>query len=533
MKKYFEPTAIILTVFIFFSILYGCTKSSNVTQATSSVKTAVALATTAKTTVKSTSKTAASSTGAEIAASGTGQSATTESDNPEGTSSADSNSGTQENGVNSSDVSTGDIAEKKFDLKGREIKVIVSNLKAPMEAPYDDGTRLAEVKAKMLKESEEKYNCKFVFEQYVSWTILQRDIENAVMAGVYYCDSFRMVRSFAFPKYEKLNIIIPLNDYIDFDKPVYKKYDQINGLLYPEKIYAFYISMPLTPIGVFYNKDILSREGLPDIQGIASEGNWNWNTLVDIAVRTTRDFEGDGIIDQWGIGSDNAFTLCTALMRSNLAAMVDHAGGGNYVYNLQSPKALKALQFASDLYHSFKVAKPTSVLTDFRNGKAAMYVKDAWYGANLKNFGLNGVGFEIIPDGPDNPGNAYMREQGSHMFFFPATLTDPEAVVNAMAHWNVLWDDTKSDYLTDEDMLISSALSYFDNDANVNNFIKMIKTRKIQYDYVEFFETVGKVRTLITNNVYNKIAAASVAPMSDIEAIKYEVQSIISQQMER
>lgn len=425
--------------------------------------------------------------------------------------------------------SSGNAVEKVYDLKGRVLKVIASSKDAFMW-PIEDGTRQGEVRTKMVREAEEKYNCKFEFELFKSWAILDRDVVNAVMAGINYCDIFRMIRSTAMPKYEKMNTILSLNDYVDFSQPVYQKYDQINGVLYPDKIYAFYICTPLTPIGVFYNRDILERNGIQDIQNLDTEGNWTWNAFIDIAVRTTQDIDGDGIIDQWGVGSDNAAALCIALMRSNLAAMVDRNTAGEYVYNLQNPKALKALQFVSDLYFTYRVAKVASVLTDFNNGKAAMYVKDAWYGAYLRK-GQN-LGFEIIPDGPDNPGDAYMREQGSHMYFFPANLVDPEPVINATAHWNVLWDDRKSDYLTDEDMVVSQAKVYFDyNETNVNNFLDMIKNRKIQYDYVEYFETTGKVKTIMTSNVFLKIASEPVAPMHNIDAIKLQCQELINEAM--
>ncbi len=125
-----------------------------------------------------------------------------------------------------------------------------------------------------------------------------------------------------------------------------------------------------------------------------------------------------------------------------------------------------------------------------------------------------------------------MSDQGSHMYFFPANLVDPEPVINATAHWNVLWDDRKSDYLTDEDMVVSQAKVYFDyNETNVNNFLDMIKNRKIQYDYVEYFETTGKVKTIMTSNVFLKIASEPVAPMHNIDAIKLQCQELINEAM--
>lgn len=538
-KKYVKFMSVAMVIFVLTYMLSACKKDDEETSAsTSGTKSTVITAskTTARTTVSGTARpdSATASTRDDEAktSSETGSSET-------GTV-ADGGAGNQiDDGSSQGDGGDGGSAEatpvseevyesvKIFDLKGRVIKVLIS-LQESMQCPIEDGTRQGEVRTKMVKEAEEKYNCKFVFEQMTSWANLQQSIESAVLAGVYYCDVFRMTRAYAFPKYELNNIILPLNEYIDFSNPIYNQYDQINGLIYPDKIYAFYICTPLAPVGVFYNKEIMGREGIPDIQELADSGQWTWETFADIAVKTTRDTDGDGIIDQWGTGADNAASLCIAFMRSNLAAMVDRTEDNRYVYNLDSPRALKALQFVSDLFHSYKVAPNKSIVADFKNGKAAMYVKDGWYGQMLKNEGITNLGFEIVPDGPDNPGNGYMRGQGSHMFFFPSNLEDPEPVVNAVAYWNVLWDESKSDYLTDEDMLLSNAQVWFDTEENINNFIDMVISRKIQYDYVAYF---APSQSRMTSEVFNKLAAERIAPMANIESIKNEVQSIIDDVM--
>ncbi len=524
-KRILRILCTVVAVMMITAIIGACEKSDSTQQTASASKTATAAKTTAKSTETSgsTAGTAAKSTAA--AASG----ATTKA-----TEAGGSDVETEEPGGDGGEADNGegdgtDVAEEKqFDLKGREIKVIVSTMSLP-DWPNPDGTsRIDKVKTQLMREAEEKYNCRFVFEKMVSWPNLQQSVENSVLAGVYYCDAFRMTRAYAFPKYEQNNIILSLNDFIDFNQPVYKQYDQINGVIYPDKYYAFYICGTLTPIGVFYNKEILAREGIEDIQQIEAEGRWNWNSMIDIAIKMTHDFDGNGIIDQWGIGADNVGTMSTAMMRSNLAAMVDRNSSGRYEYNLQSSRALKALQYVSDLYHTYKVIPNKSILTDFKNGKAAMYVKDAWYGKNLKDAGMTNIGWEIIPYGPDNPGNLYMREQGSHMFFFPTTLVDPEPVVLATAWWNVAWDESKSDYLTLEDIEMSNAMSYFDSEENINNFLGIIMTHRIVYDFVEYFEAAGKAKTLITTNVFNKIGAQSYAPMSDIEAIRPQVQDVIN-----
>lgn len=512
--------AMLMVILMIVSIFCGCKKTNNGKDLTGSQK---------KTTAASGKKTTkgASSKSSSRSTSNAGTDRTNEGDETTGDTPGIGGDNGDKDKTGESGVPEENIPEKVYDLGGRVIKVISSSaVKDGMLV--SDGSKVIELTIKRIKEAEVIYNCDFVFEKMLSWAELQKDIESTVLAGVYYCDMFRMTRTAVFPKYEKNNIILPLNDYIDFEQPLYKQYDQINGLIYPEKIYSFFINGFLTPLGVFYNKDITAKEGIQDIHEIADSGNWNWDTFADIAVKMTKDNNGDGIIDQYGVGADNSTTMCFSLMRSNLAAMIDRADDNSYVYNLGDPKALRALQFVSDLYHVYKVVPATSALPYFQKGNAGMYIKDAWYGANLKNFGLSNFGFEILPDGPDNPGNAYMRELGSHMYFFPSTLKDPEAVVNAAAFWNVLWDESKDEYLTADDMLRSNAEVYFTNDADIENFIDMVKTRQIKYDYVDFF---SPSQDEMRKAVFYPTSVRTSSPVSSIISLEPLIKSIIDEAM--
>lgn len=128
---------------------------------------------------------------------------------------------------------------------------------------------------KLLKEAEEKFNCKFTFDIVSAEGITREGFESAMLAGVYYTDAVRFTRHRVLPVYEKNGMILSLNDYFDFNQPVFKQYDQIEGILYPERIYAFFILTILTPRVIFYNKGILNREGLPDLHDLHNQGMWN------------------------------------------------------------------------------------------------------------------------------------------------------------------------------------------------------------------------------------------------------------------
>jgi len=511
------------------SAFSGCKKKDNgVNDSDSSKKTAQSTGGSKSTSQKSSASTGTVSQSAKNQGTGASASNGSAGNYASNQEKKDGNDSTmpENDGGGSDESSTG---EKNYDLKGREIKVLYLYDDVFQVPSENYGTRLGDVKYKLFLEAEQKFNCKFVFEQIKTEKTAMQEMEQALLAGVYYADAIRLYRYQALPKYEKLGMILPLNDYIDFSAPAYQKYEQINGVLYPDKIYAFYNCATLTFMSLFYNKNITEREGLPDIMELDRQGNWNWDTFADMAIRATKDTDGDGVIDQWGAGANNATTLSTAILYSNLAPIVGRQENGEYKYNLMSSQALKALQFVSDLYHTYKVVPNKNALSDFRQGKLAMYIaNNASHTTTFVGNGITNVGCVVLPYGPDNPGNMYMREQGSHMYFYLSNIEDPEAVVNAMAWWNVPWDESKSDYVTFEDMELGNAELYFgslqDPQSNIDYFMSTLKSHKLVYDYVRYFDPTND---LVTKEVFNKIAAQVISPVSNIKSIETQVEDAI------
>jgi multiple sugar transport system substrate-binding protein len=320
MGKSYKISVLIIAASIIVSVFSACMKGKdNDAQVTGNMAktSAKTMTTVAKTTVKeSTSSSPVSDNMTDsIVTGGTGESKPETNDNIEENDNI-ANGNTEE----AIDESGSDqaIDEKVFDLKGREIRVVYFNI---IQIPtLELGTKEGELKYNLMKEAEEKYNCKFKFDLVsTNQNVYFNEFKQAFMAGVYYTDLVRLTRYNALPILGKNGMILPISDYIDFNQPVLQKYDNVNGVIYPDKFYAFFSCEPLTPVGVWYHKEILDRMRIPDIQSIADSGNWNWDTFIDIAINTTCDLNGDGIIDQWGVGSDSASTIIINMMRSNLA----------------------------------------------------------------------------------------------------------------------------------------------------------------------------------------------------------------------
>jgi len=420
---------------------------------------------------------------------------------------------------------------KIFDLKGRVIKLLISQ---DIEKPQATGDKFADEGFKALKEAEELFNCKFEFEVIAgNFDTIYRNVEASILAGVYYVDSFRAVRNSVLPKYEKLGFILPLNDYINFDHPLWDNYDNYTGILYPDKIYSLNMGKDVfSHIGVWYNISVLEKEGYPDLHDYVDQNNWNWDTFLDIAINTTHDFDGNGTIDQWGIGTDSEDILGRSLLYSNMAVIIENvgsSGAGSYVYNLQSSQAMKSMQFFSDLYNTYRVV--THGQDKMRKSSTAMYVSSAWYGINWRNAGLTNLGFVQIPNGPDNPeGKIATAKGGGHSFFFPVTLQDPEAVINAVAYWHAYVENpARSAYVTYNDKLMSSALQWMYTQRDIDNYLKYCECIP-KCDYINYFKEVSK---LVINNVFKKASTTSTTASSAIASIKDQAADIIEQVMSK
>lgn len=128
---------------------------------------------------------------------------------------------------------------------------------------------------------------------------------------------------------------------------------------YPQTIEAFRYQGTLvcTPqnvssLVVYYNRKLFEQAGLP-----LPTSDWNWETFLTAAKALTRDNDGDGRTDVYGIGFE------PVLIR--LAPFVWQAGGDIVDdlhrptrFTLDEPAAKEALDFVHSWYVTHKVAPP-------------------------------------------------------------------------------------------------------------------------------------------------------------------------------
>jgi len=225
--------------------------------------------------------------------------------------------------------------------------------------------------------------------------------------------------------YAARGALLPLTEYIRKLPPLGWPDDwyeaQIRGYTYEGEIYG--IPQDLVTGCIFFNKDLFDAAGVPYPPQWSTD--WTFEDMIELARKLTRDTDGDGRIDQWG--------LAIGTWEPHACYWVVRAFGGDYLTpegepNFDNPRTIEAIKFLRDMYHTWKVSyiTPSEVDIDrlFMEGKLAMYSKhnercSIWMGASF-NWGVApeprgpagrcqfmGSSCWSIPKGAKNPDLAY------------------------------------------------------------------------------------------------------------------------------
>jgi multiple sugar transport system substrate-binding protein len=124
---------------------------------------------------------------------------------------------------------------------------------------------------------------------------------------------------------------------------------------YPQAIEPFIwngqlmcIPQNLSSLVVYYNQDLFDQAGLP----YPSPG-WDWQDFLKAAQTLTLDLNGDGAIDQFGLGTEASLQRLAPFVWQNGAEIVDDPALPTRLA-LETPEALEAVNFFVDLsvkYH--------------------------------------------------------------------------------------------------------------------------------------------------------------------------------------
>ncbi|GAB4427388.1 MAG: sugar ABC transporter substrate-binding protein [Anaerolineae bacterium] len=192
----------------------------------------------------------------------------------------------------------------------------------------------------------------------------------------------------ALPKFIEQEAFVPLDGYLTgpnaLDTGIY-----LPGILEPGRWQGQQYLLPkdYSTLAVFYNKKLFDEHGVAYPQD-----GWSWDDFLATAQALTKDTNGDGQTDVWGVQLPASWTTGFEYWVLSAGGALISPNGESFVGYLDSPRTVEAVQFYADLYNKHQVAPlPTDLNafgggnTEFEDGRAAMWLFGRWPQTGLQN----------------------------------------------------------------------------------------------------------------------------------------------------
>lgn len=445
MKKISKIIVFSLVVFIFTGVFGGCQKKDDGPSSTKSKSSTTQ--TKAKSMTSSVKKTGTKTTGKS------GTAAEGEADPSEG-----------EDDIPEEIPDDSDNQEQTIDYDGRTITIVAQTNLAPglpmTEAEVEGTSDISKImKYRSKLDAESLFNCKIEMKMIPIGSIVNEVINNQI-AGTYLGDVLWANRQNVIPRLINNKSLLAWGDYHDFttDELFTGEYFK-NVYYYKDKFWFFSWDHRSRPDnGLHYNKGILANEGVPDLWAYADQNNWNWDSFRDIALKTTRDLNGDGITDQWGISAYAADFATTLAMTNGVAPIIFE--NNEAVFGFNKPESKKALLFMIQLWNVDKVVMPVLMpggahLRAYYGGQAAMCPSTGLaHGKAAADNGLekNNIGFIYLPKGPDYGTYVGFTNTGGHGLYLMSSAQEPKNITKIIRYLITVYDPIRNGYGFGNDM---------------------------------------------------------------------------------
>lgn len=182
------------------------------------------------------------------------------------------------------------------------------------------------------------------------------------------------------PAYAEKNALYPLDSLVKKDKDI-----DLDDF-YPAALKMFTykgrlwgLPKDLHTLAVYYNIDLFEEYGIrTDFE------NWDWKEFLRVAKLLTRDKDGDGRIDTFGVVPTSLHFVEVCIWQNK----------GNILRNnrccVDEPEAVEAIKWLADLIFKWHVAPTVAEMADmqdeglFRTGRLGMYISGVWAGASFR-----------------------------------------------------------------------------------------------------------------------------------------------------
>ena len=209
-----------------------------------------------------------------------------------------------------------------------------------------------------------------------------------------------------------------LDEYIDFNQPLWADVKDINNLL-QDKEGKHYCAIPGVQrnMCLWYNTEIFEEYGLDTPESYVKAGTWDWNVLRDMAIKLTTAPGSDGKSSLYGMCVDEV----DAFLYSCGKHIISLNGDGTATNNIMSEEIARAVKFATDLNVVDKVLYTNNDGREmFKQGKVAMISGGVWYRTLWPDMMRSGAAM-FVPFPKDPNADQYYVQQQSDGYMIPST----------------------------------------------------------------------------------------------------------------
>ncbi|GAA3400537.1 ABC transporter substrate-binding protein [Paenibacillus hodogayensis] len=320
------------------------------------------------------------------------------------------------------------------------------------------------------KEVEKKYNVKIEYVAVPQAEYMDK-LKASILNGSPIADIVFMGSPGAVPALTEQGLVLPIDNLLVMSRekeiPV-EAFSKLTG--YKGKTYGFGTNSSVDQIGIFYNRAMFRTNGLPDPHEWVKKKEWTWDKFREVARQLTKDTNGDGKPDQWGLTGYAGDWLWFNIL-ANGGSIVDIEAGKQ---KLDDPKSIAAMDFMAKLFTEDKVvADPTWAFLDlFAKGNIGMTPSFSWTGSTWKEkMKQYGYGFLPMPLAPGQTDYANPARQ-VNCYFLPKGVKDPAAVLQVWKELQV-WDS--------KEWVETYYNTQYDNEDDIE--VARMLAGKVRYDF--------------------------------------------------
>lgn len=169
-------------------------------------------------------------------------------------------------------------------------------------------------------------------------------------------------------------LLEPLGPYLDASTVI------AEGDFFPQALEPFHferqvmcVPQNISSLVIYYNKDLFDQAGVP-----YPSDRWTWDDFLATALALTRDTDGDGQTDQYGLGIEPSMQRVLPFIWQSRGVVVDDVARPHSL-ELNNPRTLKAIQWFVDLQTVHHVAPSAEAEAAergedrFLNGRLGMF----------------------------------------------------------------------------------------------------------------------------------------------------------------